>query len=378
MATVAAQAQEAEACPWCGQHISRAKFLQIEARIREEQKRQLKQAEAEMRARLASEREVMETKFKADRTSLELQLQGLHESLEKANEDKANFDRKLKEAKTEVVEAERKKLEAELALKHKTDLDRERELVKTQLVKQEAEHQNATKELQKQIAVLQKKVAEQANEKPEVVDIDIVEKLKAEFKGDRVLPLPKTDKTDTGGDVLVEVKYKSTVCGKILIDSRMRGNWQSSYAAKLRTDMQDQGADHAILATLHFPKGASELHRHDDVLLVHPARVVEIVGLLRDALVRMAKNRLSNEQRAEKKARLYDHITSDAFRRKLTDVDKVTEEIAELDVEEQSTHQKVWKKRGLAMQKLQKLHKQVVDEIDEIVDGIEADDRRSN
>lgn len=369
MATLAAQQQEA--CPWCGQHISRNKFIQIETRIRDEQQRQLEQA-------LAAEREALETKLKADRTSLELQLQTMRESLEKANDEKEQFDRKLKEAIASAAAAERTKLEAELAQKHQTALERERELLKTQLVKQEAENQKATKLLQKQIADLQKKVAEQTNEKPEVVDIDLVEALKAAFKGDRVLPLPKADKSDRGGDVLVEIKYKNNVCGKILIDSRMRGNWQSSYAMKLHADAVAQDADHAIVATVHFPKGESELSRHDDVLLVHPARVVEVVGILRDALVRMFKSKVSSEQRAEKKALLYDHITSDGFRRKLADVDKVTEEIADLDAEEQDTHARVWKKRGLAMQKLQKLHKQVNDEIEDIVEGIESDGRRSN
>lgn len=378
-----AAAQQQEACPWCGQHISRAKFLQIEARIRDEQKRQLQQAEAEMRAKLAAEREVLETKAKAERAAHELQLQSLRERLDKANDEKEQFDRKLKEAATSAATAERKKLEAELAQKHQAELNRERELLKTQLVKQQAETQDATKALQKQITDLQKSLAEQANEKPEVVNIDIVEALKGEFKDDRVIRLPKTEKNDSGGDVLVEIKYKkNAVCAKILLDTRMRGNWQTSYATKLHAEAAAQTADYAIVATVHFPKGASELHRHDDVLLVHPARVVEVVGILRDALVRMFKNKLSSEQRAEKKALLYDHITSDAFRRKLTDVNKVTEEIAEIDAEEQDTHTRVWRKRGLAMQKLQKLHKQVTDEIDGIVDGIvdgiEADDRRGN
>jgi len=331
-----------------------------------------------MRAKLAAEREVLETKAKAERATHELQLQSLRESLDKANDEKEQFDRKLKEAATSAATAERKKLEAELAQKHQAELNRERELLKTQLVKQKAENQDATKALQKQIADLQKRIAEQANENPEVVNIDIVEALKGEFKGDRVIRLPKTEKNDSGGDVLVEIKYKNAVCAKILLDTRMRGNWQTSYATKLHAEAAAQTADYAVVATVHFPKGASELHRHDDVLLVHPARIVEVVGILRDALVRMFKNKLSSEQRAEKKALLYDHITSDAFRRKLTDVNKVTEEIAEIDAEEQDTHARVWRKRGFAMQKLQKLHKQVTDEIDDIVDGIEADDRRGN
>jgi hypothetical protein len=377
MATAAAQHQES--CPWCQQPISRAKFLQIETRIRDEQKRQLEQAEAEMRAKLAAEREVLETKSKAERTTLELQLQSLRETVEKAKEKEEQFERQLKEAKASAVAAERKKLEAELALKYQADLERDRALLKTELVKKDAEHQKGMKTLLKQNADLQKKLAEAANEKPEVVDINVVDALKAEFKTDRVLPLPKAAKSDGGGDVLFEVKYKNNVfCGKILIDSRVRGNWRPLYAAKLHTDATEQGADHAILCTVHFPDGASEVYRHDDVLLVHPARVVEIVAILRDALLRMHKSKLTNEQRAEKTAQLYSRITSDGFRRKLKEVETVIKEVQQIDADEQEAHRKVQEKRGRAMLKLEKLHKQVVGDIDDIVDGIEDDDGRGN
>ena len=375
MAIVAAQHHEA--CPWCGQQISHKQFLEIEARIREQEKLRFDAAEAEARAKLAAERDVLETRHKADRTSLEIVVQHLREQLAKATEAQADFNRRLKEATV----AERTKLELEATAKHQTDLEHERALLKTdfdqKMVKRDVENQNATKALQKQVADLQRKLEEHSADKPEVVDIDLVEQLKDEFKGDRVIKLPKTDKNESGGDVLVEVKYKNAVCGRILIDSRIRGNWMSSYATKLRADMVGQKAEHAILATVHFPKGASELHRHDDVLLVHPARVVELVGILRQALVRMFQSKLSNEQRVEKKARLYEHIASDAFRRRLADAEKLAQEVLDIDAEEHEAHQRVWKKRGGVMKKLQSLHKQVDAEINDIVDGLE-DDRRGN
>lgn len=370
MATVAAQ--QHEACPWCQQPISRAKYLQIETRIRDEQK-------AKLEAALAEERELLHTRMHADRTALELQMQQMKESLQKAQEEAAEFDRRLKETQIAAAATEREKLEAEFAAKRQQEREHERELLKSELVKKDGEYQKATKALLKQIADLEKRVADQANEKPEVIDINVVEELKRIYKNDRVLALPKADKSDTGGNAVVEVKFKNNVfCGKILIDTRARRKWGTQYATKLHADAMEQGADHAILCTLDFPKGSSELYRHDDVLVVHPARVVEIVGILRDALLRMHKTKLSNEQRAEKKLALYDHITSESFRRKLAELSKVTDEVEQIDADEQDAHRKVWEKRGRAMQKLTKLQKQVVDEIDDIVDGIEEDDGHGN
>lgn len=372
MATAAMKQQDT--CPWCGQRISHKQFVEIEARLRAEENRRLELARAEVHAKLAAEREALETRYKADRTSLELMLQRLKEQLEKARDDQAEMERRMKEATEAAAQAERKKVELEAAKKHQAEREREREVIKAdfdqKMLKQDAENQKAAQALRKQVADLQRRLEEQAARKPEVVDIDVFEQLRAEFGEDRVLRLPRGE---TGGDLLLEVKYRGAICGRIILDSRNRGNWQTSYASKLRTDMVEQNADHAILSTLHFPRGAAELCRHDDVLLVHPARVVELVGILRQAMVRMHQARLSTVQRADKKLRLYEHITSDVFRRKLADSGKLAQQLLDLDVEEVKEHNRVWRTRGGLLKRLEAVHSEVVGEINDIVDGSAGD-----
>jgi hypothetical protein len=368
--TMAAVKQQ-DACPWCGQRISHKQFVEIEARIRAEEKRRLAATEAAAQAKLAAEREVLETRHRAERTSLELMLLQLKEQLEKARENQIEFDKRLQEATEAAAETERKKVEAEAVRKHQAERERERELIKAdfdqKMLKQDAENQKAAQALRKQVAELQRRLEDQAAKRPEVVDIDVFEQLRAEYPEDRVLRLPRGE---AGGDVMLEIRYKGTICGRIILDSRNRGNWQSSYAAKLRTDMVEQKAEHAILSTLHFPRGAAEMCRHGDVLLVHPARVVELVGILRQAQVRMHQTKLSNVERAEKKARLYEHITSDVFRRRLDDTGKLTQQLLDLDVDELKDHQRVWKTRGGLLKKLETVHSEVVGEINDIVDGL--------
>ncbi|HEX3477304.1 MAG TPA: DUF2130 domain-containing protein [Kofleriaceae bacterium] len=369
-----AVAKQLEACPWCGQRITHKQFLDIEARIRAEEKRRYVEAETEAQARLAAERETLEIRHRADRTALELAVHQLKEQLEKAREDQAEFDRRLREAIEAAAQAERRKAEADAARKHQAERDHERELIKAdfdqKMLKQEAENQKAAVALRKQVSELQRRLEDQAARKPEVVDIDVFEQLKAAFTDDRVLRLPRGD---AGGDVLHEVKYKGEICGRIILDSRNRGNWQTSYANRLRTDMVEQKAEHAILSTLYFPRGAAEMCRHDDVLLVHPARVVELIGILRQAMVRMHQTRLSQVERNDKKLRLYDHLTSDLFRRKLTDTGKLAQQLLELDVDELKEHNRVWKLRGGLLKRLETVNSEVVGEINDIVDGRDDD-----
>src|SRR5215467_6081523 len=233
MATAAAKQQVA--CPWCGQPIAHKQFLEIEARIRAEEKRRFDAAETAAQARFAADRETLETRYRADRASLELTLLQQKEQLDSAREAQSEFDKRLREASEAAALSERKKVEAEVARKHQAERERERELIKAdfdqKMLKQDAENQKAAQALRKQVAELQRKLEDQATRRPEVVDVDVFEQLKAEYGEDRVLRLPKGE---AGGDVLIEVKYKGTICGRIILDSRNRGNWHTSYAAKLR------------------------------------------------------------------------------------------------------------------------------------------------
>jgi hypothetical protein len=75
-------------------------------------------------------------------------------------------------------------------------------------------------------------------------------------------------------------------------------------------------------------------------------------------------------ERAGKTLRLYDHITSDVFRRKLADTGKLSQLLLDLDVEEVKEHNRVWKTRGGLLKKLEAVNSEVVGEINDIVDGL--------
>ena len=136
--------------------------------------------------------------------------------------------------------------------------------------------------------------------------------------------------------------------------------------------MVDAKADHAILATIAFPKDHHELCEQDGVLLVHPTRVVELVAILRRALVTMHRAKLSTEQRAEKKVKLYDFVTSETFRQKLAEPGHIASALLELDVEEKTQLDRILKKRGAMLRKLENVVADVASEIAEIVDGVES------
>ena len=67
----------------------------------------------------------------------------------------------------------------------------------------------------------------------------------------------------------------------------------------------------------------------------------------------MHKKGLGQMERAGKTNRLYEFIASNEYRQQFDQVQKLTDELLDLDVDEKKAHDKVWKERGQRLRKQQ-------------------------
>ena len=178
-----------------------------------------------------------------------------------------------------------------------------------------------------------------ANELGEGSEIDLFEQLRSAFEGDRIQRVPKGV---NGADVIHEVIHNGKVCGKIIYDAKNRDAWQNEFATKLKADKLAQGADFAILSSNKFPKDKAQVHNQDGVIVANPARVIALVEILREQLVRMQELRVSNEARGSKMEDLYAFVTSEHCRQLIEQVEAQAGKMIELDTKEQEAHRRLW------------------------------------
>lgn len=342
-----------EECPYCGTAIAKTKVAEVTARIRGEEQRRLASAETQVREKY------------------DAQLKDAQEKIAQANVERAAFELKLKQAVDIAAAAARKTADEEHAKKLADEIARAREVLKVdfdkQMLKQAADASKEKDELAKKVAELQRKL-DAKGARDVGVDIDVYEELRAAFgaNGDRIVRMAE----DAGGaSIVYEVMYKGSPCARILIDAKLRGNFQTPYATKLHDEMVSSKADYALLATVAFPKDQHELCEQNGVLLVHPARVVALVTILRRSLVKMFQAKLSTNEREQKVAKLYTFVTSEACRKKLAEPGQLAAALLKLDEDELAAHERTWKKRGEIERKIQSVMADVIDDIDAIVDG---------
>src|SRR5262249_20761401 len=142
-----------------------------------------------------------------------------------------------------------------------------------------------------------------------------------------------------------------------------RQGWQWSYVNKLREDQVKARAEHAILPSSVFPAGKKELFIKSEVIVVNPARLVEVVTLIRDAMIRMYVLGLSMKERANKMAQLYKYITSDIHIRRFQEINQLTDDILETDVQEKKALDNFLKKRGSQVVQLKNVFREHETEI---------------
>jgi hypothetical protein len=344
-------------CPVCEQPIGQDIVRRIETRQREQYETALRRARAEAAA--ASAQQVADARSEATRQAAarlaEFQAQLAQEQqIRRAAEEQMAV---LKAEQQAVIDARAAEFSDGLE-RMKADLQREKEAAvlaeKAKVLKLQTELQDMQRKLE----------GKSAHELGEGSEVDLFQELRAAFEFDRIQRVPKGV---NGADVIQEVVHNGKVCGKIIFDAKNRDAWQNAFASKLKADKLAQGADHAILSSNKFPKDKSQIHCQDGVIVANPMRVVAIVEILRDQLVRMHELRVSNEQRGSKTVELYAFITSEQFKQLVEHVEAQASRMLELDAKEQEAHRRVWDQRNKLIRAVQKAKSDLSFEVDRII-----------
>ena len=348
-------------CPMCEQPIGQDVARRIGERQREQDEAALAKAQAAVAAAMeqkliaarAEAKLAAETALSAKLAEQQLKLVAAEQARVAADEQMAA----LKAGQEAAVEKRVAEIQEGL-LRQKEDLQREKE---TAVLAEKAK----VLKLQSDLADMQRKLeSKSANELGEGSEIDLFEQLKSAFEGDRI---QRVGKGVNGADVIHEVVNNGRVCGKIIYDAKNRNAWQNEFVAKLRADKLAEGADHAILASNKFPKGAKQLHHQDGVIVASPAQVVTVAEILRGLTVRMHGLRVSAQEREQKSVELYAFITSEHCKELLESVEIQTGKMLELDQKEQEAHRRIWDQRGKLIQAVKKVNGDLVFEMDRII-----------
>ena len=374
----------ADVCPLCEQTIPADKLVEIQRRERDkaatERKRLRADFEKEMDHAIAQKQKEVEaasevqlkvaeqSKNKALKQIKALQADQKRTVIQSARREAAAKDTGKKEAEAalarKLAAADEAKQTAEQKLtvqasEYKKQLQQQRESLQKanqqSLAKKDSAYFRESKKHLKTIQQLTRRLEQKtANERGEGAEIDLYYALCDAFEADKI---KRIRKGEPGADIWHDVKQNGQVCGRIVYDSKDHLQWRASFVKKLRDDQLAADANHAVLALAPpaFPTHSSQLDIREGVIIANPARVVTIVSILREHIIQTHRLRMSEEERDEKMALLYDFITSDRCNQIFDQFNSLMAALDALEVAEQKAHNKTWADRGRLMKKVIKV-----------------------
>lgn len=288
--------------------------------------------------------------------------------LQEADKEK---EEKLKEARKKELEFLQKEQalktkEEELELSLQRQLIEEREKLKEQLAKEEAdklsikeqEYQLRMKEMEKQIED-QKKLVEEMRRKSEQGSMQLqgeVQELMLESLLQTTFPFDKIEEVGKGvrgADCIQTVRNQfGNEVGKIIYESKRTKDFANDWIEKLKTDMRNLSADVAIIVTQTLPKDMDRFGEKDGVYICTFNEVRSVALLLRNALLKIADAKKSQENKGDKMVMLYDYLIGSEFSEQWKAIREGFMTMKLSIQKERDAMEKLWKAREKQLEKV--------------------------
>ena len=358
-------------CPNCSHQFEPGDTMrdEIEKELRGKMKEWQKKKEIETAELLEAEKKKMQTEMQeAVRKSLAAD----YENQLKLLQQEVTYNaEKLKESRRKELEFLQKEQalktkEAEMQLTIQRQLMEERAKLKEQLQKEESEkinlkeqeYQLRTKELEKQIED-QKKLVEEMRRKSEqgsmqlqgeVQELMLEEMLQSTFPFDKIAEVGKGVR---GADCIQIVRNQfGNESGKIIYESKRTKDFSNEWIEKLKKDMRSHGADVAVIVTQTFPKDMDRFGEKDGVYICTFNEVRSVALLLRNALLKIADARKSQENKGDKMVMLYDYLTGTEFSEQWKAIREGFMSMRQSIQKERDTMERLWKAREKQLEKV--------------------------
>ncbi|HEY0679299.1 MAG TPA: DUF2130 domain-containing protein, partial [Chitinophagaceae bacterium] len=134
--------------------------------------------------------------------------------------------------------------------------------------------------------------------------------------------------------------------------SKRTKGWTSNWIDKLKNDMRSRQADLAILVTQTFPKGMDCFGERDGVWICSFKEVIGLASALRNAVIRIAESRKSEENKGEKMQMLYNYLTGLEFRQQIEAIVEGFMTMKQSILKERVQMEKLWKEREKQLEKV--------------------------
>lgn len=345
--------RQAEELAQKNEALERAK-VEFEAKKKQEN---LLFAERLEKEKKAVEKELNETLKK----KLEIEHKEQVELLNKELTEKSEKLRELHKANAEIAKLQREKTEMKEAIEAAAQKQLNEQIAQEkEKIRKQVEDANELKfaTLQKQLED-QKKLTEEMKRKQEqgsmqlqgeVLELAIEDYLSKTFPLDTITEIKKGA---IGADCIQIVNTREHQnCGTIYYESKRTKAFQPAWIEKFRNDIRLKKADIGVLVTEVMPADMDRMGLKDGIWICTFEEFKGLSIVLRQSLIQLSQAILSQENKGDKMAMLYDFLTGNEFRLQIEGIVEGFSQMQSDLQKEKNAMQRIWSQREKQIEKV--------------------------
>jgi hypothetical protein len=308
-------------------------------------------------ARKQAEREVKRQLLDAEKRVKDAEARGKKEADQLRHEFKAQLEK-------EVARNTRLSLREHEAELQKLQAERERDKVR---------HEAESARLQGKLEDLSRKLEKQTGEQlGNEAELDLYTALTQAFPGDKIDRIGRGIK---GADIVQQVMDGTKVAGRIIYESKNTLEWNKSFIAQAKKYQAQYETPHVMIVSRRFPPKQKGFCIVNGIPVVEPGMAICLATVIREAVIQIAKLRLSGSVRDGKSQELFDYVVSDRFATRFREIAESVALLRVQQLKERTWHENTWETESKLHERIDGRHREVGAQIQAIVQG--ASDRKA-
>jgi len=169
---------------------------------------------------------------------------------------------------------------------------------------------------------------------------------------ERHFPEDKFQHTGKGGDIIHSVIRNGKQAGVIVHECKRVKHYSSGHVKQAAEAKEKRKGDFAILVTKAMKKGTQGFFTERGVMIVHPAGILSLVGILRSQIIQIAEMKLGQQERDKAIRMTLEYLEGPEFSNSIDSIIQESITLWQDLMKEVKEHIAAWKKRDRSYKKV--------------------------
>lgn len=243
------------------------------------------------------------------------------------------------------------------------------EKLETERQKEKGRHAAERARLQGQLEDLTRRFEARSGERVgSEAEIDLYEQLNLAFRGegDKIERIGRGVK---GADIVHVVIDGTEIAGRIIYESKDTLDWNHSWITKAKQYKTKYETPHVMIVSRAFPRKQKGFCVEKGVPVVEKRMVISLATVIREAVIAIARLKLSDSDRDERSQELFDYIVGEKFVSRFRELSEGVASLRSQQQKERTWHENLWEVESKIHARMDGCHRELGAQIKAIIGG---------